>query len=131
MLSALAEGSYPAVEPDPQATHVILIVSEAAGAAQDASTVSSYRVLRNGSLQVLDGAVPLTETAACWVAIPQNGRFAYVTNAGSGTVSGISIGRRGGLELLDEDGVTGVTGEGSTPMGSVEVPTTANGMAAL
>ncbi len=144
----------------------VLIVSEAAGGGPDASTVSSYRVLRNGSLELLDGAVPLTETAACWVAIPENGRFAYITNAGSGTVSGVSIGRRGRLELLDDDGVTGVTGEGSTPldaafsrggrylyvlssgagmvnifgtdahgaltpMGSVEVPATANGMAAL
>lgn len=94
----------------------LLIVSEAFGGAPDASTVSSYRVGWHGSVSVVDGAVPTTETAACWIVVSKDNRFAYSTNGGSGTVSGLRIDRRGGLELLDADGVTGDTGPGSTPL---------------
>lgn len=94
----------------------VLIVSEAFGGAPDASTVSSYRVWRNGAVRVLDGAVPTTETAACWIVVSNNGRYAYSTNGGSGTISGVRVGFRGHLELLDDDGVTGDTGAGSTPL---------------
>ena len=86
-----------------------LIVSEAAGGAPDASTVSSYRVTRTGA-HVIDGPDATTETAACWVVVTGNGRFAYVANTGSGTVSGFEIARDGSLRLLDADGVTGVAG---------------------
>jgi 6-phosphogluconolactonase len=94
----------------------LLIVSEAFGGAPDASTVSSYRVGWRGSVSVVDGAVPTTETAACWIVVSKDSRFAYSTNGGSGTVSGLRIDRRGNLELLDADGVTGDTGPGSTPL---------------
>ncbi len=45
-----------------------------------------------------------------------SGRFAYVTNTGSVTVSGYAIGSDGSLTLLDPDGVTAVTGAGSSPI---------------
>jgi 6-phosphogluconolactonase len=96
--------------------HGLLIVSEAFGGAADASTVSSYRIGWGGSVRVVDGAVPTTETAACWIVVSKDGRFAYSTNGGSGSVSGVRIDRRGNLELLDADGVTGNTGPGSTPL---------------
>ena len=86
-----------------------LIVSEAAGGAPDASTVSSYRVNRTGA-HVLDGPIATTETAACWVVVTNDGRFAYAANTGSGTVSGFAIDRDGDLHLLDADGATGVSG---------------------
>jgi 6-phosphogluconolactonase (cycloisomerase 2 family) len=92
------------------------IVSEAFGGAVDASTVSSYRVLPDGSVLTIDGAVPTTETAACWIAISANGGYAYSTNTGSGSVSGFRIGHDGALDLLDPDGRTGVTGPGSVPL---------------
>jgi len=83
-----------------------LFVSEAFGGAPDGSAVSSYRVTRDGGLQLVDGSEPTTETAACWVAIPRGGRFAYATNTGSGTITGFSIGHDGSLTRLDDDGVT-------------------------
>jgi 6-phosphogluconolactonase (cycloisomerase 2 family) len=73
-----------------------LIVSEAFGGATDASTVSSYRVTRLGA-RLLDGPVATTETAACWVVVTDDGRYAYATNTGSGTVSGFAIARDGDL----------------------------------
>ena len=94
----------------------LLIVSEAAGGAADASSMSSYLLEDDGTLQVVNSEVPTTETAACWVVVTNDGRFAYTTNAGSGTVSGYRIGFDGRITLLDADGVTGNTGAGSGPI---------------
>ncbi|MDH3692719.1 MAG: lactonase family protein, partial [Gammaproteobacteria bacterium] len=96
--------------------HGRLIVSEAAGGAFEASSVTSYNVAANGALQVISAAVPTTETAACWLIITRNGRFAYTTNTGSGSVSGFRIDRDGSLSLLDPNGRSGVTGDGSAPI---------------
>jgi 6-phosphogluconolactonase (cycloisomerase 2 family) len=94
-----------------------LIVSEAFGGMPDASAVSSYIVGMNGSLQTVNHSVGTDETAACWIEITNNGRFAYTTNTGSGTVSGYSVRPRDGkLKLLDSDGVTALTGDGSSPI---------------
>jgi 6-phosphogluconolactonase len=48
----------------------------------------------------------------CWVEVTPNGRFAYVTNTASNSISGYAVGADGSLELLDADGRTGVTGGG-------------------
>jgi 6-phosphogluconolactonase (cycloisomerase 2 family) len=89
-----------------------LLVSEAFGGATDASALSSYRIGPSDRLVTLSGSVATTETAACWVAVSPGGRYAYVTNAGSGTVSGFQVHPLGGLSLLDPDGATGQTGSG-------------------
>jgi len=93
-----------------------LFVSEAAGGATDASSMSSYVLNRRGELQVISSAIPTTETAACWVVVTDDGRFAYATNAGSGSVAGYRIAFDGTISLLDADGVTGNTGPGSGPI---------------
>jgi len=92
-----------------------LLVSEAFGGAVDASATSSYR-LSGGQLWPVSASVATTETAACWAVVTKDSRYAYVTNAGSGTLSGYAVGKDGSLRLLDADGVTGVTGPGSTPL---------------
>jgi 6-phosphogluconolactonase (cycloisomerase 2 family) len=91
-----------------------LIVSEAFGGAAGASAVSSYNIA-GGALSPVTSSLATTETAACWTVVSGNGRFAYVTNTGSGTVSGYSVDSQGVLHLLDADGVTGTTGAGSAP----------------
>jgi 6-phosphogluconolactonase len=93
-----------------------LIVSEAFGGAVNASAVSSYELADDGDLQVISASVPTTETAACWIVVTRNGHFAYASNTGSGTLSGYSVSRDGGLILLDPDGVTAVTGPGPIDM---------------
>ena len=92
-----------------------VFVSEAGGG-PDASAVSSYLVADDGGLQVITPAAATTETAACWVVVTPDGRFAYTTNTGSGSISGYRIAFDGELSLLDEDGRTGVTGAGSRPI---------------
>lgn len=91
------------------------IVSEAFGGAPGASAVSSYG-FGGGQASLLDGPVPTTETAACWVVVTNNGKIAFASNTGSGTISGYAVSRNGRLTLLDADGVTGVTGGAPSDM---------------
>jgi 6-phosphogluconolactonase (cycloisomerase 2 family) len=93
-----------------------LIVSEAFGGAIDASAVSSYALEDRGEAAVVDPSVGTTETAACWVVVTPDGRFAYATNTGSGSITGYAVGFDGSLTLLDGDGVTAETGAGSAPI---------------
>ena len=57
----------------------------------NAAAVSSYDVLSNGHLDVESASVPTHQTAACWIAITPSNRFAYTTNAGSGSISGFRL----------------------------------------
>ena len=90
-----------------------LVVSEAFGGAPLASAVSSYNV-SNGGLAVVSASVPTGQTAACWIAVSKNGKFAYSTNAGSGSVSAYRVGTDGSLSLIA--GAAGSTGAGSSPI---------------
>jgi 6-phosphogluconolactonase (cycloisomerase 2 family) len=97
-----------------------LVVSEAFGGAPGASTASSYRVGGDGALQLVSGPVATTQTAACWIAISQNGKYAYTANTGSGTLSSLRIGPGADLALLDP--AAGVTGMGSLPQDAAFTP---------
>ena len=97
--------------------HDHLIVSEAFGGTANASALSSYEI--DGGvypLEVVTGTVPTHQTAACWVVVSKNGRFAYTTNTGSSSITGYRVARNGALTLLNADGVTGMTGGGSSPL---------------
>ena len=91
----------------------VLIVSEAFGGAVNASAVSSYTLGGDGRLNVVSASVPTTETAACWVAVTNNGKFAYAANTGSASVTGFDV-NKANLTILDADGRTGSTG--TTPI---------------
>ncbi len=56
-----------------------------------AAALSSYLISDNGSLQLVSSAVRSNESGACWVAVSLNGRWAYVANTVSSTVSQYSI----------------------------------------
>lgn len=88
-----------------------LLVSEATGGDAGASTVSSYAIEPDGTLQPITSALATGQSAACWLVATGNGRFAYTTNTGSDTVTGLSVGRDGSLALLSEDGVTAAAGD--------------------
>jgi 6-phosphogluconolactonase len=104
--------------------HRNVFVSEAAGGAANASSVSSYHLTRAGDLKTIDGQVPTGLTAACWIVVTPDGRFLYTSDAGSGAISGYHIDRFGGLTLLDADGRTASTGDGSAP---IDMAITGNG----
>ena len=92
-----------------------LVVSEAFGGALNQSAASSYSAPDNGILSVISGSVPNSQTASCWVVITNDGKFAFVSNTGSGTISSYRIGAdNGSLTLLNPVAVT--TGMGSAPI---------------
>lgn len=75
---------------------------------------SSYRIGENDALTVVSGMQMTGQRAACWAAVTPNGRFGYVTNAGTGNISGFAIGQDGSAALLDTNGVTAATGGNRT-----------------
>jgi 6-phosphogluconolactonase len=90
-----------------------LIVSEAFGGAPNQSAASSYSSDQAGILSVISGSVPNSQTASCWVVIPNNGNRAIVSNTGSGTISSYNIGNDGMLTLANA--VAADTGANSAP----------------
>jgi len=84
------------------------IVSEASGDAPDGAA-SSYDIARNGSLTPVTSSLSTHQAAACWLVLSNNGRFAFVANAGSGSISGYSVASNGTLTALDPSGRTGIT----------------------
>jgi 6-phosphogluconolactonase len=90
-----------------------LIVSEAFGGAPNLAAVSSYSSDEAGILSVISGSVPNSQTASCWVVIPNNGSPAIVSNTGSGTISTYNIDDNGALALAD--GVAADLGLKSAP----------------
>jgi 6-phosphogluconolactonase (cycloisomerase 2 family) len=91
----------------------MLVVSEAFGGAPNASAVSSYR-LRDGQLSVRSGSIGTTQSAACWIVITKNGKFAYASNTGSNNISSYRVGSAGRLTL--QEAVATPTGAGPIDM---------------
>lgn len=86
-----------------------LVVSDAAGD----SGASSYR-LDGASVTTVSELVPSMRRAACWTVATKDGRFAYVTNGGTGDVTGLRIDRDGGISLLSPNGVDATVGGAAT-----------------
>jgi 6-phosphogluconolactonase len=91
-----------------------LIVSETgpAGGVNE-SAISSYSLLPDGTLSAVSQSIPTLGNANCWNAVAPNGKWVYVSNAGSATISGFAIGQGGSLTSI-EDTVVGTNPEGST-----------------
>jgi 6-phosphogluconolactonase len=92
-----------------------LVVSEAFGGTPNASAASSYDAAEDGTLSVISGSVANSQTASCWVVIPNNGKTAFVSNTGSSTISSYRINPGdGSLTLLNATAAD--TGMGSAPI---------------
>jgi 6-phosphogluconolactonase (cycloisomerase 2 family) len=76
--------------------------------------VSSYAVRPDGSLRLITGSVATYQRESCW--IRASGNYAYVTNFGTHSITGYQVGANGSLHLLNADGVTAMTGDGSHPV---------------
>jgi 6-phosphogluconolactonase (cycloisomerase 2 family) len=92
----------------------VIVVSEAFNIVPGAGATSSYRVNADGTLQVISGSVPDTQTAACWVVLTNNEQFAFVTNTASNTISSYTVAANGSLALLNA--VAATTGAGPVDM---------------
>jgi 6-phosphogluconolactonase len=79
----------------------------------NASTMSSYRMMRDGSMQTISKAVPSHRTGSCWVRFSRDGRFAYTADTGSGTISIFAASPQGELSL---QGIVSSGGAFSAPL---------------
>ncbi len=77
----------------------IVVVTEAHNAAPGAASASSYSLAAGFSL--ISPSVRDTQTDVCWTVITRDGRYAYITNFGSGTVSSYTLAANGSLTLLE------------------------------
>jgi 6-phosphogluconolactonase (cycloisomerase 2 family) len=87
-----------------------LLVSEAG----PGGGASSYQIEADGSLVPVSPMIVTGQSAACWTVVTKNGRYGYVTNAGTGNLSGFELSPDGEALLLDADGVTATTGGNPT-----------------
>ena len=76
-----------------------IFVSEAAGGAPGASTLSSYTVNENGSIALSHGPVGANQSAACWVVITNNGKYAYTTNTASNNLTTFNVNNNGNISV--------------------------------
>ena len=85
-----------------------IFVTQAAGGGGNpgASSVSSYEVSPTGTLEVISGSVATHQTAACWMAISPDQRFAYSANTPNASISSFRVGFNGSLTLLEAQAAT-------------------------
>ena len=84
----------------------VLVVTEAFGAQVGKAAASSY----TAGLEPISTSVGSGRSEVCWAAVTNDGRYAYVTNFGDGTISSYRIGGDGAIELLDPVAATTVEG---------------------
>lgn len=90
-----------------------LLVTELFGTATSipkggAGALSSFAITPNGHLQPISSDVADGGTAACWIALePITGRFAYVANNLSASISSYAVGNNGIVTLLNGIAATG------------------------
>jgi 6-phosphogluconolactonase len=93
-----------------------LIASETgAPGITNSATISSYNISANAKLVPVSEQVPTFGTANCWNSVTPDGRFVYVSNAGTSSISGFAIGKNGSLTPISGTIV------GSNPQGSTNL----------
>jgi 6-phosphogluconolactonase (cycloisomerase 2 family) len=78
----------------------VAVVSETGPGGPNSSAISSYAVQSDGTLTPISSSVPTLGSANCWNVVTPDGRFVYVSNAGSASISGFAIGGDGSLTPL-------------------------------
>jgi 6-phosphogluconolactonase len=76
-----------------------MIVTEAFGGTPGAAAASSYSLTAPGRLAAVSASVGNTRSEVCWAVVTTDGRFAFVTNFGDGTISSYAIAGDGSIEL--------------------------------
>ncbi|MFL5237027.1 MAG: lactonase family protein [Rhizomicrobium sp.] len=103
--------AFPSRKPTPFgfafAPHHVVIVSDAVKGKPLAAALSSYKIRPAREPLVISAAVPDKQTAACWVAVTQDGTHAYTVNTGSNSISSYSVSVGGELTLLNSTAAGG------------------------
>jgi len=88
----------------------VLVVTEAFGGQVGAAAASSY-VLEGSGARPVSSSVGNTRSEVCWAVVTREGRHAYVTNFGDGTISSYAISPNGEIDLLEPVAATTRLGE--------------------
>jgi 6-phosphogluconolactonase len=88
-----------------------LVVTEAFGGEIGAAAASSYALAEPGRLAPISASIRDTRSEVCWAATTADGRFAFVTNFGDGTISSYAIGDDGSISLLEPVAASARLGE--------------------
>jgi len=134
VFKVLASGKLSSIEINPSAGTGAFAVSFAPDGAAivsetgpanvtNGSAISSYAILPNGTLSAISASVPTLGAANCWNAVTPDGRFVYVSNAGSSTISGFAISAAGVLSALPGT----VVGENPNGAGNLDIAVSADG----
>jgi 6-phosphogluconolactonase (cycloisomerase 2 family) len=91
------------------------VVADAFGGPNNTGAATAYR-LAGGKVRLINGPVPDSQIAPCWMVITRDGRFAYTSNADSQSISGYRIHENGKISLLNANGVTGTTPADTFPI---------------
>jgi 6-phosphogluconolactonase len=86
----------------------VLVVTEAFGGEIGAAAASSYTLA--GGLAPVSPSVGNSRSEVCWAVASADGRHAWVTNFGDGTISLYEVGGDGALRLVDPVAATTVKG---------------------
>ncbi len=78
-----------------------MIVTEAFGGAVGAAAVSSYSLTEPSTVVPVSTTIGSTRSEVCWAAVTNDGRLAYVTNFGDGTISSYEVANNGALQLRE------------------------------
>lgn len=65
------------------------------------NALSSYTLSTDGMLNTISGSVPSGQMATCWVVCARDGRYAYTSNAASGTITLYGIQDSGTLRRME------------------------------
>ena len=100
------------------------LVSETGPAGvSNGSAITSYAVQADGTLSAISASVPTLGAANCWNAVTPDGRFVYVSNAGSANISGFAIGADGTVTALPGT----VVGRNSAGATNLDITVSADG----
>jgi 6-phosphogluconolactonase len=73
------------------------------------SGAASYAVAGDGSLSTITAPIATGQNAACWLVASKDGRFAFVANAASASVSTFAVSPEGELDFLGATTIPGMT----------------------
>jgi 6-phosphogluconolactonase (cycloisomerase 2 family) len=85
--------------------HVLVSLAGVGGS----SGAASYDLAADGSLSTITAPVETGQRAACWLVASKDGRFAFVANAASASVSTFAVSPKGELAFLGATTIPGMT----------------------
>jgi 6-phosphogluconolactonase len=85
--------------------HVLVSLAGVGGS----SGAASYDIAENGSISTITAPIETGQRAACWLVTSKDGRYAFVANAASSSVSTFAVSPAGELTFLRAATIDGMT----------------------